>query len=247
MPPSATPPSATPPSATPPSPASRATVVAHRANSAGPEASENSLAAIVAAAAAGADAVELDVRRTSDGLIVLAHDPFRWQRWWGVLLPLPVRWSKRRWLPSLVDFDAALDGALGAGLDVKLDVKDASIAAAVRQRCRDRRIDPARVALWCRSPAEVADPTNHDVFGEVALLADGQDAGNYLRDATRSQATAVSLNPDLIGAEAVSAAHEQGFTVYAWIVEPGRTGAALELGVDGLVTDWVAEARRVQH
>ena len=236
-----------------PARARRLTIVAHRANSTGPSPTgsgpagtrpaENSLAAIAAAASAGADAVELDVRRTSDGSLVLAHDPLCWQRWGGVPLPLPVRWSRRRWVPSLVDLVPALDAALGAGVDVKLDVKDASTTAAVRRQCRDRRIDPARVALWCRSPAEVADPANHDVFGEVALLADGQNAGEYLDDATRSHATAVSLNSDLLSADSVSAAHQQGLTVYAWIVEPGRPGDAFELGVDGVVTDRIAEAR----
>jgi glycerophosphoryl diester phosphodiesterase len=226
-----------------PPPARPPTIVAHRANSTGPGRGENSLTAIAAAARAGADAVEIDVRRTADGHFVLAHDPFQWQQSWGVPLPLPVRWSRRRWVPSLVGLDAALDVALAAGLDVKLDVKDASIAPAVRRHCRERRIDPARVALWCRSPAEVADPSNLQVFGEVGLLADGQGAGDYLADAARSRATAVSLNPDLLSADSVLAAHQQGFTVYAWIVEPGRPGEAFDLGVDGVVTDWVAETR----
>ena len=190
-----------------------------------------------------ADAVELDVRQTWDGSLVLAHDLFQWTRWLDVQLPLPVRWSRRRWLPGLVDLGAALDGALNADLDVKLDVKDASIVSAVRHHCRDRRIEPARLALWCRSPAEVADPVNHDVFGEVALLADGQGAVDYLRDAVRSHATALSLNPGLLSANSVSTAHQQGFTVYAWIVEPDRLDDALDLGVDGVVTDWGADAR----
>ncbi|MHB1712143.1 MAG: glycerophosphodiester phosphodiesterase family protein [Acidimicrobiales bacterium] len=36
---------------------------------------QNSLEAIEAALALGADGVEIDVRRTSDGELVLAHDP----------------------------------------------------------------------------------------------------------------------------------------------------------------------------
>lgn len=233
------------PSTTPlPAPGRVPTIVAHRANSVGPGPAENSLAAILAAAAAGADAVELDVRRTWDGHIVLGHDPLRWQRRWGLNVPLAIRASRRRWLPSLVGLDEALDCALAAGLDVKLDVKDAAAVPALRRRCRQRRTDADRLALWCRSPAQTADPENHQVFGEVALLANRQSAPAYLRDAARSQATAVSLNPDLLGAGSVSAAHEQGFTVYAWIVDPGRHRDAIDLGVDGLVTDWIGPARQ---
>src|SRR5262245_10346880 len=51
----------------------RRLVVAHR-GVCGPGAPENSLAAVAAAIAAGADAVEVDVHRTADGVFVLAHD-----------------------------------------------------------------------------------------------------------------------------------------------------------------------------
>lgn len=47
-------------------------VVAHRGNSS--VAPENTLAAFEAACRAGADAIELDVRRTSDGVDVVLHD-----------------------------------------------------------------------------------------------------------------------------------------------------------------------------
>lgn len=219
------------------------TVIAHRANSAGPGPAENTLPAILAARAAGADAVELDVRRTRDARLVLGHDPVRWQRRRGVPVPKAVRWSRGRWLPSLTGLDAALDCALDVGLDVKLDVKDAAAVPAVRRSCGRRGLDPSRVALWCRSPAQVAHPGNRDVFGEVALLARRQSTPDYLRDATRAHATAISLNPAALSASSVSAAHEQGLTVYAWIVDERRHGHATGLGVDGLVTDWVERGR----
>jgi len=54
-------------------PRSRPQVMAHRgASRAEPE---NTVAAFRAAAAMGADAVELDVRRTADGVLVVHHDP----------------------------------------------------------------------------------------------------------------------------------------------------------------------------
>ncbi len=48
-------------------------VIAHRGDSKREQ--ENSLAAVKAAVAAGADMVEVDVRRTEDGIFVCAHDP----------------------------------------------------------------------------------------------------------------------------------------------------------------------------
>src|SRR5436309_2057147 len=48
-------------------------VIGHRGGAElGPE---NTLPAIAAALAAGADGVEVDVRRTADGALVLMHDP----------------------------------------------------------------------------------------------------------------------------------------------------------------------------
>ncbi|QWC84100.1 glycerophosphodiester phosphodiesterase [Nocardioidaceae bacterium] len=48
-------------------------VIAHRGASA--RAPENTLAALAAAVADGADLVEVDVQRTADGVLVLLHDP----------------------------------------------------------------------------------------------------------------------------------------------------------------------------
>jgi glycerophosphoryl diester phosphodiesterase len=49
-------------------------VIAHR-GLVGPRAPENSVAAVRLALAAGCDGVEVDVRRTADGALVLMHDP----------------------------------------------------------------------------------------------------------------------------------------------------------------------------
>ena len=44
---------------------------------------ENTLAAFAAAVRAGADMVEIDVRRTADGAVVVLHDPTL-ERLWGI-------------------------------------------------------------------------------------------------------------------------------------------------------------------
>src|SRR5688500_4703302 len=90
---------------------------------------ENSLEGIVKAAELGADAVEIDVRPTSDGVPVLNHDVTLWRiaRW-----PVPVRWpSSRRYarlrrrdgsgvaLPTFAEVLACLPPGLGLAIDVK--------------------------------------------------------------------------------------------------------------------------------
>jgi glycerophosphoryl diester phosphodiesterase len=65
-------------------------VIAHR-GLVGPHRPENTLAAIEAAFVADADGVEVDLRLTADGVLVLSHDADL-RRLTG--MPLPVAWSR---------------------------------------------------------------------------------------------------------------------------------------------------------
>src|SRR5579863_7882844 len=73
--------------------------IAHRGEPIGHR--ENTLPAFAAAVAAGADMVEIDLRRTRDGEIVVLHDQTL-ERLWGVAA-------------SVGDLDLADVAALGAG------------------------------------------------------------------------------------------------------------------------------------
>ena len=88
-------------------------VLAHRGDTTA-AATENTIAAFLAAAAAGASGVELDVRRTADGALVVVHD--------AVVEGVgPVADARLRDLPADV---AVLDEALGVleGLVVNVEI-----------------------------------------------------------------------------------------------------------------------------
>ena len=68
-------------------------------------------------------------------------------------------------------------------------------------------------------------------------------AVDYPAEASACGATAISINPPALGVPAVANAHARGLLVYAWIRKPAAHASAIELGVDGLVTDWVGTAR----
>lgn len=228
-------------------------VVAHRAlalevaGRPGRGTPENTPLAIRAAAAAGADAVELDVRRTRDGALVLAHDPVVrvGGRWWR---PRVVSWTSRGALGALAGLEEALSAAATLGLSVRLDVKKDADLATVVAEVRACGTDLTEVAVWCRSADAISDLAARgdlDGVGEVALLSDTTDTTAYADAARACGATAVSLHPDAIDEAAVVAAHDRGLRVYAWILDPDRHQVAVDLGVDGLVTDWVQAARAV--
>src|SRR5450432_3564900 len=95
----------------------RALLLAHRGG-AGPW-RENTLEAFAAALRLGADGVELDVRRTSDGTLVVHHDAEI--AGVGAIHALPAR-ALPPWVPRLED-------ALGrcAGAIVNVEIKNAPV------------------------------------------------------------------------------------------------------------------------
>lgn len=225
-------------------------VVAHRTLP--PDAPENSIAGIRAAAAAGADAVEVDVRRTSDGVPVLMHDPFlrrttgvAWPvRWtpWRVVRRLRLLGTEER-VPSLA---AALD-ALPDGLSVALDLKDRGSAPAAVDVVR-RLAKEDRVLLWSQHEEAVRWCARHAPDMECSLLRDAMTdraEARFLRDATAFGARGISVHWDRATPGLVATAHDAGLRVYSWCQERERHVERRGVGLDGVVTDWPADARAI--
>lgn len=225
----------------------RPLVIAHRACPL--DAAENSLEGIAFAHASGADAVELDVRRTRDGVPVLFHDriPWRTGRW-----PLPTVLTRFDRLASavgrahpggLVTLAQALD-ACPPGLHPALDVKASSALAAalVAVEASGRR----DTLIWCRSGEQVARVRAALPWAQTALLRNtrtGRGTQAYVKDAARAGAHAVSLHQRAATSTAVAHARERGLVVYVWVVDQDAHERVLALGVDGVVTDWPQRAR----
>ena len=216
------------------------------------DAPENSIAGIRCAALLGAEYVEVDVRRTRDGVPVLLHDPLllRTARW-----PVPIRLLTSRTvrpirlrrssatLPTLEEAVASLESEQGLVLDVKdPGAMPAAIAVVRAARALDRTL------LWSQHERAVTDALHLAPGVEVALLRDTGTApstAGYVRDASRIGARAVSLHQDAATAELVDLAHAAGLRVYAWAQSEDRTRSVLDAGIDGIVTDWPAAARRL--
>jgi glycerophosphoryl diester phosphodiesterase len=212
---------------------------------------ENSRQGVAFAAAAGADAVEIDVRLSRDGTPVLCHDPttLRTTGW-----PLVVGWTSaslltsrrlrasRETLPSLTDVLAVLPDGLDLAVDVKDgDAMDASIAAldaaGVLGRARLWSSAPEAIAVARRGAPRCERAFLHNTSTEGAALA-------YLRRATEVGATAVSVMDVSLTPEVVAAAHDLGLRVTSWVRTRAAQERVLGCGPDAVVTDWVAEARR---
>ncbi len=216
-------------------------VLAHRGLHAAER--ENTLAAFGAARAAGADGVELDVRASADGALVVVHDPAVG----GVVVAAAPAAALPAWVPTLAE---ALEAC--AGLVVNVEVKNSpgdpgydatgALARAVVAAVAGAR---ARVILSSFDRATCEAARAADAALDVGwLLVPGADV--IARVARAAGAGLSALHPhhrdfDASGAAAAAAA---GLGVNVWTVnaraDVERVGA---LGVAAVITDDPAGAR----
>jgi len=222
-------------------------VIAHRTRAG--DAPENSLAGIREAGVHGADFVEVDVRRTRDGVPVLLHDPTLLRTGWrprrirSMTLDDVARVKLRggHILPSLADALAQAPDGLGFALDTKDPGAAPAILAAVAVAGFGKR-----VLLWSKHEEAVRHYVARAPAGtEVALLRDTAgraETDRYLDDAVALGATAVSVHQDALDETVVEDAHGRGLTVHCWFQSLGAQAAKAGVPVDGIVTDWTADA-----
>ncbi len=267
----------------------RPVVLAHRGASA--EAPENTLPAFALAESQGADALEIDVRLTADGVVVVHHDGTvdRLTEGRGPVRALSLEGLRRldaghRFstdggrtfpyrgrgvvVPTLAETFAA-HPALGVNIDLK--DHDAAMARATVETVHNagaagrtllasfdagvlaevRRLDPtiatglaqaeARIfyyAYWRRCWLPARSP---DTIG-AALRA----AGRLPRSARALQVPPRHRGLRLVTRGSVAAAHAAGLAVHVWTIdEPLEMGRLLALGVDGIVSNRPAVARKV--
>jgi glycerophosphoryl diester phosphodiesterase len=219
------------------------TVLAHRGGS-GPWV-ENTVEAFESSLRAGADGVELDVRRCADGALVVHHDP---------AVPGAGLIHERRrdelptWIPTL---EVAL--ASCAGAIVNVEIKNVptdpgydptnrvalDVAAVLGRIVVPGEPWPSAIVVssfWPDTLAAAAAAT-----GGVALallVHPALDAPSALETAAELRCVALNPHHSQVTGELVGRAHEGGLAVMTWTVNaPEDLDAAVECGVDAVITD----------
>ena len=210
--------------------------------------SENTLAAFAKAREFGADGVELDVRRSADGHLVVHHDPQ--VEGFGVIFEHDFA-ALRAARPEIPTLAEAL--AMCAGMIVNVEIKclpwepDADTA--------DHEVVRAVVdALHAQSDVPVADiiVSSFDIGAIDASRGFAPDiATGWLTSGQELAAAAAVtsghghtwLNPDRVaalraGPDDVAAAQKSGLRVNVWTVDDREEIATLAaMGVDALITN----------
>jgi glycerophosphoryl diester phosphodiesterase len=241
-------------------------VIAHRGASG--EHPENTLVAFRAAAEAGAPYFELDVHMTRDGVIVVSHDAElsrtcglhvairdltlaalkRADAGWGFTArdcAFPFR-GRGIQVPALAEVFAAFPERRYI-IEVKQSTPSLAAALlAVIERAGMRR----RVLIASEEHAPIDEmrslapelPTGfpyHEIAAFMISLA--PDAEPY-----QPRGDALQIPPEyeswrLVTPQSVDAAHRLGVEVHVWTVnDAAEMRAMLELGVDGIITDYPA-------
>jgi glycerophosphoryl diester phosphodiesterase len=214
-------------------------VIAHRgASGVFPE---NTLAAFEAAVQAGADMVELDVRLTADGTLVVMHDPdvARTTAARGLVSEMTLCEMRALGVPTLRDALDLLQGRAGAEVEIK-DVPGDAAVAAIAGLLKELRFNTALVSSFQLETLDLA--REHDPEVATGLETDGAEALRIGLDHVVEHGLTFLLPdaPSLIhmGKNLVRLAHERGVRIGTWTIDDPATIAELYAwGVDAIETN----------
>ena len=221
--------------------------IAHRGGPGSGDAPEGTLAAFRSAIDAGADWLEFDVRRTSDGALVVLHDETvdRTTDGTGAIASLTlaqVRALDAGGGATIPTVEEVVELAANAGVPILPEIKDGPAHAGVTGQL----VDLLRVEGYL--DRAVIQAFEAETLVELRRIAPGVRAcwltGLWQFDLTQPPADAAYVCPMgemvLLDPDMIRSAHASGRVVFAWwgALESPATDALLEAyGVDGIIVD----------
>lgn len=236
-------------------------IIAHRGAS--HEAPENTLAAFNLAIELGADAVELDVDLTCDGVPIVIHDDTvdRTTNGHGATADLPFNvirtldagsWKDPKYagekIPTLAEVFETMAHKLWINVELKkMSLKDNGLEIKVAQLIQKMNLQK-RVIISSFNPFAIRQIKQFDSSLPIALLTATSEP-LYLRDAWLEPLLALAArHPQHTQLKAKGVAHYQrgGKRVNVWTVDdPADIKIFAQQGVDGIITNVPAVAKRV--
>ena len=232
--------------------------IAHRGASG--HAPENTLAAFELASEMGADAIETDLRLTRDGVVVAVHDADL-QRTTGAgglvagmtaaeirELDAAARWKGGAKVPTQVIptlgeiLQLAREKRLRCYLEIKA-TRDGATEKAVAEALRTA--GAARHVVISFDEEILRRVRQIEPALTIGLLTEKHGAAGLDR-AEALGARQFLPREDCVTKELVAAARERGLSVVTWTVdEPARMKALMEMGVEGIITNYPERLGRV--
>ena len=230
-----------------------ALIIAHRG--AAGRAPENTLAAVDAAIADGADWVEIDVQEAADGTVVVVHDSdFMklsgvatkvWDATPEELAGIDVgSWFGAEFaaerVPTLENVLERASGRANVVIELKYYGHDERLEERVAEIVEQTGMTDS-VAIMSLKYAAVRKMQSLRPAWTVGLLS-----ATAIGDLSKLDADFLAVSSNMVSGGFVRRARDAGKPVYAWTVnDPVTMSRMLSLGVDGVITDEPAMAREV--
>ena len=227
-------------------------VVAHRGASA--LAPENTVAAIEAAVAGGAQAVEFDIRESADGQIVVIHDATLARTTDGHGRVHQTTWPSMKKLDAGSWFGSTFRGeripTLGDALDAMgdraiaaIEIKSSGDLVVRIRRALEERSMLDRAIIFSFLPKQIRAAREHCPSIPALLLIDPPRgsavySAGIIERAVASGATLLGLRGSSITPDLIDEAHARGLPVFVYTVDdPAVVDAMVNAGVDGIITN----------
>lgn len=235
------------------SPISPASLIyAHRGDRS--RAPDNTLDAFVLAVDAGAHGIELDVRRTADGVLVVSHDPAVGDSRSIHRLVFEELRSVAPSVPSLSEALAHIPPHVFVNVEIKNIVHQPDFDASrsiVEQTLAliDREDDRRRILLSSFDPESVRSTPERASILRGLLITSGIPLEAAVPLAVELETQAIHPPMSTVASDpesAVAAAHRAGLALAVWDANtPSEIDMLARAGVDVIITDDPAMARAV--
>ncbi len=222
-----------------------AAVIAHRGASVA--APENTLQAFRLAKEFGADWIELDVRRTADGVAVVHHDAHLED---GRRIGHMSADDLPGYVPSLAEALEACDG-VGVHIEIKNlpddpDYDSENLVADAVAGLIAAYLGPDRAVVSSFNVAAVQAVRAVDPSISTGLICGIVPPQQAIERACAHEMAAVHAFDAMCDSTFVRSAHDAGLIVNAWTINNAeRMKELLDMGIDGLITDVPDTARTV--
>jgi glycerophosphoryl diester phosphodiesterase len=199
---------------------------------------ENTLGGVLEAVRLGADAVEVDVRPTRDGVAVLHHDPTLARLWkHGAAVASLTSVQLRGLAPQVPTLHETLAAVRGYGVALVLDVGSVPAARAALQALEAVR-GPVEAAAWfCGDPGALGWLRAQNE--RLPLMLTWDRCTPPPERLVRAVAPTF-FNPwhRLLGPDVIGSWHDRGVLVSTWTVDSAaRRRRLLGWGVDALISN----------
>ncbi len=235
----------------------RALVISHRG--AGGHAPENTLAGIRKAIEFGADAVEIDVRTSNEGVPVVIHDRTldRTTDMQGSVHSTSLAtikeanaaasfpgWPTREEVPTLEEVLIETRGRILLVIEIKGTDIEGAVLEVVRMA---HAIED--VMIWSVHPHVVAQFREYQPSIPAALLTGGEEwpsMDDFFKEALWRNAQAASIAHTSLTPEVARQARTRGLGPFTWTVnEESEMRRVIDCGVLGIVTDYPDRLRAI--